>query len=458
MNSIGRIYGEIISDEIKFASKSMYYGNFVKIVENESTDSSLVQICQVVERIVHNHFLSSPDIINYINDDIDLQKDTIYSYKIRSIGVLENGDLSSKYVNAIPGKNVYAAESEEVSAVCGIEKTGQQVGYLKKMPNCPIMLNIQKLFNPHLFIVGRTGSGKSFFTKGFLANLNEIFWVFSPTDEYSDLSSYANCEVYNSFVMKLDIENIGYYADLNASEEMILKKIPFEKERIYTHKDIVGEIYKYYREKSISQTQQTLFGISEDNIEIELPTYANNLISKLKSIRNLKFSKSNSNITYPGGSAVFELGAYSQVEQECIINYYLFNLSQQSKAKKNDKAQKHIIIIEEAHNYVPSVRNPLSKSILVKLSREGRKYGISLCFITQRPRFFDQTALSQSGNKIIFSLPNPDDVKYIMEDIPFYKPELSAIIPNQKTGECIIAGDAFNDVLEVVIHFTEESA
>ena len=76
-----------------------------------------------------------------------------------------------------------------------------------------------------------------------------------------------------------------------------------------------------------------------------------------------------------------------------------------------------------------------------------------MCFVTQRPRLFDQTALSQSGNKIIFSLPNPDDVKHIMEDIAFYKPELATKVLGQKRGECVIAGDAFNDVLEIVVQY-----
>lgn len=189
--------------------------------------------------------------------------------------------------------------------------------------------------------------------------------------------------------------------------------------------------------------------------EIELPAYANSLIGKLKNIQHLKFSNDQKMLKLPKSSQIFEMGEYTQLEQECILNYYLYRLLQRCKRTKEENRKKQIVVIEEAHNYVPSVKNALSKEIIVRLAREGRKYGISLCFITQRPRFFDQTALSQSGNKIIFSLPNPDDVKHIVEDMPFYKPELTMTIQSQRTGECVVAGDAYNDILEVVVDFSD---
>jgi len=322
------------------------------------------------------------------------------------------------------------------------------------MPTCEVTLNVNKIFNPHLFIVGKTGSGKSYFTTRLLSRIDETFWVFSPTDEYSDLNPKAECYTLNNFTLELEPDDISYYADLNTSEELILKSAAFQEDREYTYTEFVEEIQNYYRKKNSGQLKQMTFDfVSSNSTDVELPSYANSLINKLKNIRHLKFTKNHKILTVPKSSLVFDLGEYTQLEQECIMNYYLFSLLQRCKRTKPENRKKHIIVIEEAHNYVPSVRNTLSKSILVRLSREGRKYGISLCFITQRPRFFDQTTLSQSGNRIIFALPNPDDVRHIMEDIPFYKPELATDIQSQRVGECIIAGDAFHDILETVVHF-----
>lgn len=452
MKSIGRIYGEIIGEEITFASKDFYDGNYAMIIEDEQLENSPKLICEVSERSVHNKFFSTPDVIKYIHNNIDLKNDVVYTYKIKKIGVIENKKLSFKYFNAIPGKNVYDVDEDSVGLVCGIEKNGVKIGYLKKMPNCPVRLEPNKIFNPHMFIVGRTGSGKSFFTKRFLSDINEFFWIFSPSDEYNDLCCDENRQFFNKFVLDFDLDKISFYADLNASEENILRRISFDDQMVYSYKDIVGGICDYYTKKINFQSQQTLFDYDND-AETVLPAYANSLIKKLKSIRHLKFSKNKELCTMPTNSAVFEIGEYTQFEQECIINYYMYDLSFRRNKSKPGDIKKHIIIIEEAHNYIPSTQKSLCKSILVKLSREGRKKGISLCFITQRPRFFDQTALSQSGNKIIFALPNPDDVKHILEDITVYKPELSVKIPNQRIGECVIVGNAFNDALETVIQF-----
>lgn len=450
MQRIGRIYGEIIGERFTFASKKFFKGDYVKIKEDEARDDSAELIGEVIIRGVSNRFLTTPEVIKYLDDSMDFERDTIYTYTVERIGAIKNGEISFERVNAIPGKNVYTVNPEMLKTVYGIGNKGQKIGYLRKMSECDVILDAQKIFSPHLFIVGKTGSGKSYFTKKFFSYLNETFWIFSPTDEYNDLGIKNTCKILNDFTLNLD--NLSYYADLNASEELIFKNLKFQNERSYTFQEIVDEIYEYYIKKNNKKAKQISFDFVENDLpELELPTYANTLISKLKNLRHLKFVKSNKFHQISQSSIVFELSKYTQLEQECIINYYLFNLFQRCSAKSGNDRKKYIIVIEEAHNYMPSVRNTLCKSILGTLSRQGRKHGISLCFITQRPRFFDQTALSQSGNKVIFALPNPDDVKHIMEDVN--KSELAMLIPNQRVGECIIAGDAFNDLLQVVIQF-----
>lgn len=454
MQKIGRIYGEIIGDKFTFATKTYFKGDFVKIKEDEAQEDSPELICEVLSRGVSNPFLATPEVIKYLDDNMNFQRDTIYTYTVGGIGVVKNGRTTLERVNAIPGKNVYTVDAELLKIVYGIGNEGQKIGHLKKMPTCEVTLDVKKIFNPHLFIVGKTGSGKSYFVTRFLSRIDETFWVFSPTDEYSDLNPKVEFSALNNFTLELEPDNISYYVDLNMSEELILKSVAFQEDREYTYAELVEEIQNHYRKKNSGQPKQmTLDFVSSSFQDVELPSYANSLINKLKSIRHLKFTKNRKILTVPKNSLVFNLGEYTQLEQECVMNYYLFSLLQRCKRTKPENRGKHIIVIEEAHNYVPSVRNTLSKSLLVRLSREGRKYGISLCFITQRPRFFDQTALSQSGNKIIFALPNPDDVRHIMDDIPFYKPELATDIQSQRVGECIIAGDAFHDILETVVRF-----
>lgn len=455
MKNIGRIFGDVIGNKFSFASREYFEGDYIKVLKSDDDGNSAALVCEVVSRGVSNKFLSTPEVVKYLDDTMDFQIDTIYTYSATVIGIVKNGTLSHDKIYAIPGKKVFSAEADLIRIVYGIKDHGEEVGYLKKMPDCKMVLNTDKIFNPHLFIVGKTGSGKSYFMKNYISKVKDKFWLFAPSDEYSEIVQESKIKMDNDFILDLDIENISYYINLNASEEIILKNVIFLSDKIYSNKEIIEEVYNYYRNKRKNKSRQLELNLGEEIVQdIELPAYANSLISKLKNIRHLKFTNNKKKIHVPKESTIFDLGKYTQLEQECILNFFLYRLLQQCKRTKLENRKKQIVIIEEAHNYVPSVKNTLSKEILVRLSREGRKYGISLCFITQRPRYFDQTALSQSGNKIIFSLPNPDDVKHIMEDIPYYRPELAVDIQCQKTGECIIAGDAYNDILEVNIGFS----
>ena len=452
MNKIGRIYGDIVDNKFSFATKTFFDGDFVVIKKNERDDTSGMLVCEIVNRSVYNKFLSSPEIVKYMDDQMDFSKDTIYTYVVSALGTVKNGKLSYDKINALPGKTVYEANADLLKQVFDITDTGIEIGYLKKMPECRVTLEVDRIFQPHMFVVGKTGSGKSYFMQHFLQGVREKFWVFSPSEEYNDAVKGHKGKVQTEFILMLDVDNLSYYMNLNASEEMILKSIVFDNEKIYSNKEIKEEIYRYFSKKQKAKSGQLVLdlGLNSEE-EVDLPAYANSLILKLRNIGHLKFSKDAKRTSIPKETAIFDMSNYSQLEQECILNYYLFKLLVSCKKTKEENRKKHIIVIEEAHNFVPSMRNTLSKEILIRLAREGRKYGISLCFITQRPRYFDQTALSQSGNKIIFSLPNPDDVKHVIEDIAYYKPELALNIQRQRRGECIIAGDAYNDVLEVIV-------
>lgn len=454
MKPIGMIYGDVIDRTFTFASKEYYEGDFVKVLSEETTDGIVRLVGEITKREIRNRYLTEPEAIKYISGSIDFQRDTIYMYTVNRIGVIRSGKLSGERMNAFPGKNVYAAAREEVRIVYGIKEDGQQIGYLKKMPSCPVVFDSADIFNPHLFIVGKTGSGKSYFVKHFISNIKDRFWIFSPSDEYDDMVSVSGAKKYTDLILDLQIDSISYYVNLNASEEQLLRKVDFKSDWVYSHKDMVEEITNYFRRKKTGSGQMTLnFDQMGKEQEVEFPGYANTLISKLRNIRHLKFSIDAAKSKLPDASMIFNIGDYTQLEQECILNYYLFHLMQRSKRTKAENRKKQIIIIEEAHNYVPSVRNTLSKEILVRLAREGRKYDISLCFITQRPRFFDQTALSQSSNRIIFSLPNPEDVKHVADEMTYYRPDVMSVVQGQKTGECMVVGNAFHDVLDVVVDF-----
>ena len=103
------------------------------------------------------------------------------------------------------------------------------------------------------------------------------------------------------------------------------------------------------------------------------------------------------------------------------------------------------IIIEEAHRYVQHDKDIeiLGYNIFERITKEGRKYGVFLTLITQRPSELSDTCISQCANFIILRTLHPKDLKYIEQMVPNVSEEVVLQLKNLKPGNCIAFGSAF---------------
>ncbi len=103
------------------------------------------------------------------------------------------------------------------------------------------------------------------------------------------------------------------------------------------------------------------------------------------------------------------------------------------------------IVIEEAHRYVQHDNDIelLGYNIFERISKEGRKYGVFLVLITQRPSELSDTCVSQCMNFLILRTLHPVDLQYIKEMVPNISSEIVLQLKNLKPGNCIAFGSAF---------------
>jgi DNA helicase HerA-like ATPase len=103
------------------------------------------------------------------------------------------------------------------------------------------------------------------------------------------------------------------------------------------------------------------------------------------------------------------------------------------------------IILEEAHRYVQNDNdiNLLGYNIFERITKEGRKYGVILGLISQRPSELSETTLSQCSNFLIFKMLHPRDVEYIREMVPNITNEVVKRLRILQPGTCIGFGSAF---------------
>ena len=104
------------------------------------------------------------------------------------------------------------------------------------------------------------------------------------------------------------------------------------------------------------------------------------------------------------------------------------------------------LFCDEAHLYIPQdVKDgveSLSLNSFERIAKEGRKYGVGLVVITQRPSEVDRTVLSQSSNFVAMRLTNSDDQNVIKKLLPDNIGNFGDILPILDVGEAIVVGDA----------------
>ena len=111
------------------------------------------------------------------------------------------------------------------------------------------------------------------------------------------------------------------------------------------------------------------------------------------------------------------------------------------------------IVLEEAHRYVQNDNDVelLGYNIFERITKEGRKYGVMLGLISQRPSELSNTTLSQCSNFLIFKMLHPVDVDYIREIIPNITDDIIKRLKVLQPGNCIAFGNAFK--VPVIIKF-----
>lgn len=105
------------------------------------------------------------------------------------------------------------------------------------------------------------------------------------------------------------------------------------------------------------------------------------------------------------------------------------------------------LFCDEAHLYIPErsqgdASNEISISIFERIAKEGRKYGVGLIVISQRPSEVNRTVLSQCNNLVSMRLTNAEDQSIVRRLLPDNLGGFSDLLPILDTGEALVVGDA----------------
>jgi hypothetical protein len=107
-----------------------------------------------------------------------------------------------------------------------------------------------------------------------------------------------------------------------------------------------------------------------------------------------------------------------------------------------------LFVLEEAHNFAPAKANTAAEEQAItttkQIAQEGRKFGVGLVLISQRPSRLDETTLSQCNSFIIMRMVNPADQGFVRKVIESLGEDDARLLPDLDVGEALISGQMIN--------------
>jgi len=169
-------------------------------------------------------------------------------------------------------------------------------------------------------------------------------------------------------------------------------------------------------------------------------------------------------ITKEGGLAIFDFSAdgapgVDLKTKQFVMTYLaalLFDQFTQYKIRREDRYL--LFIIEEAQNFCPDKSYPIGSSLahtkLSAIATQGRKFGLSLCLISQRPSFVDRIVLSMCNTFLIHRV-SPEDVSFVRSICGGLPPSLIPRLTTMDTGNVIVTGQMLTMPFPLVIRILE---
>ncbi len=152
-------------------------------------------------------------------------------------------------------------------------------------------------------------------------------------------------------------------------------------------------------------------------------------------------------ILRPGHVTIFNLSGLRKEVQDHLVNNILTRVfNARVRHKRGFRGEKYpypiVIILEEAHRFAPpkSYEDTWSREIISKIAAEGRKFGVFLVAITQRPSKIDSDLLSQCQSQIISRIVNPRDQDAVRDASEQLSQDLLDNLPALNPGEVVVVG------------------
>ncbi len=308
-----------------------------------------------------------------------------------------------------PGVEVLRADDDFIQEILGLEKkkNSAYIGILDGREHLKVYLDMNKVLSKHVVVLAKSGSGKSYCSSVLLEELllKKIpVVVIDPHGEYPSLK-YPNPKDKENMI-RFGIEPQGFLKQIQEFSPDV-KLNPDAKPLKLSNRNLTSAELIHLLPTKISSSQLGLvYGalknlggrVDFNEMLIELESTEDNnskwaLIHIFEYVKKLNiFSESPTlmgELVQAGKMSIINLRGVAQDMQEVVVYKLIHDLFEE---RKKNTIPPFFLVIEECHNFIPerSFGEAKSSSIIRQVAAEGRKFGLGLCLISQRPSRVDK--------------------------------------------------------------------
>ncbi len=461
-NSLGTVISSLEGPSTRKFSFVIDTGTIVRrgqFVQLSAEDGALIGRVSDVYK-TNRYFMRPESVKEYQSsgkpmDDIFPVSDWEYLVAdVSALGVYKNPGFGDSLFPPSPGTKVLEPEREILTNFFGLDPSGLHLG---SIPHHDVEVNVSltRLFQKHLAILAISGAGKSYLTSVLMEELlsrkpdqGQLATV--VLDTHGEYSSFAKDKTYSPQTRVFPASDIQIGLS-NISPYQLREFLPNMSHAQFRE---ISKLMRKNRNNAYSISDMIDDVENGDGIKTNVKDALIPLLDELR--RTGLFSSSDypplDELSRQGTMAIIDLSeTVNQVKKQMIAAYLarkLFN------ARRHGMIPPTLLVVEEAHQFVPekaAKEVALSRGILTTIAREGRKFHISLCLISQRPIQLSTTVLSQCNTNIILRVTNPYDLDHIGHSSEGINKSVLKQISSLPVGTGILVGEAVNSPLFVQI-------
>lgn len=449
---IGRCIGETSLTQVSFISKKMpQVGEYVTVEYDGKVILGMIESL-VRGSVALNSEIYNPDTIEKIRQ---IEGDDFYiKGTVRILGDV-NDNLKIPRTPAPPGTEINEAPSEILKDIFDVDNS-LKLGHLINQSDVEVGIDINKMVSRHLAVLAMTGAGKSNAVSVIIDGLlkyNGCMLIFDMHSEYVD-AEFPNGEVnviqpminpkHMEFTEIKKLANIPSNAPIqeryfrrafNKAKQEVMEGTAPSNDFIENLEIILNEMHQEAEDAKETSNKNKIMDVLNkiEDLNIKYDRLLNTSAGDI--LKQIKLGKAN----------VLDLGQVDENTAEVLVAHILRTAlkSRKNFVKNNDSealSYPVFFVVEEAHILAPQNRNPNSKYWITRIAREGRKFGMGLCLVSQSPKSVDSETLSQANNMIILRLVEPKDQRHVQTASESLSEDLVAQLPSLNVGEALVLG------------------